>query len=290
VSINTQGLATTNNYTATITINSPYSTGAAAASVTVNLTVLQITVKPTAITNAASYAAGAVSPGELVYISGTNLGPSTLTYGTLTAGGGALSTSAGDTQVLFDSVAAPVVYASNLQTVVVVPYEVAGRTTTSVVVSYQGVQSTPLIYSVQAAVPGIYTQNLQGTGPGAILNQDGVTVNGPGTMAAKGSVVAVYMTGEGQTSPAGATGVIAPINVPAPWKQPQLKATATVGGAQATVQYYGSAPGLVSGVMQVNVQIPAKAPSGALPIVITLSDPATGLSYSTQGQVTVSVQ
>jgi uncharacterized protein (TIGR03437 family) len=56
------------------------------------------------------------------------------------------------------------------------------------------------------------------------------------------------------------------------------------------VQYYGSAPGEISGVMQVNVQIPAAAPTGALPIVITLTDPATGLSYSTQGQVTVSVQ
>jgi uncharacterized protein (TIGR03437 family) len=98
------------------------------------------------------------------------------------------------------------------------------------------------------------------------------------------------MTGEGQTSPAGVTGAIAPVNVPAPWKQPLLRATATVGGLQALVQYYGSAPGLISGVMQVNVQIPANAPSGAVPIVITLTDPATGLSYNTQGQVTVSVQ
>jgi len=289
VSVNTQGLAA-GNYTATIAINSLYSPAGTAASVTVNFTVLQITVKPASITNAASYAAGVVSPGENIVIWGTSIGPPNLTYGALTAGGGALSTIAGNTRVLFDGVAAPMVYALATQTSVIVPYEVAGRPTTSVVVEYQGVQSAPLIYSVQAAVPGIYTQNLQGTGPGAILNQDGVTVNGPGTMAAKGSVVAVYMTGEGQTSPAGATGVIAPINVPAPWKQPLLKATATVGGAQATVQYYGSAPGLVSGVMQVNVQIPAKAPSGALPIVITLSDPATGLSYSTQGQVTVSVQ
>jgi uncharacterized protein (TIGR03437 family) len=289
VSVNTQGLAA-GNYTATIAINSLYSPAGTAASVTVNFTVLQITVKPASITNAASYAAGVVSPGENIVIWGTSIGPPNLTYGALTAGGGALSTIAGNTRVLFDGVAAPMVYALATQTSVIVPYEVAGRPTTSVVVEYQGVQSAPLIYSVQAAVPGIYTQNLQGTGPGAILNQDGVTVNGPGTMAAKGSVVAVFMTGEGQTSPAGATGVIAPINVPAPWKQPQLKATATVGGTQATVQYYGSAPGLVSGVMQVNVQIPAKAPSGALPIVITLSDPATGLSYSTQGQVTVSVQ
>lgn len=287
VAVNTQGLAA-GNYTAAITINSPYST--TTASVTVTFTVTQITVKPTAITNAASYAAGVVSPGENIVIWGTSIGPSSLTYGSLTAGGGALSTSAGNTQVLFDGVAAPVVYALATQTSVMVPYEVAGRLTTSVVVEYQGVQSAPLVYSVQAAVPGIYTQNLQGTGPGAILNQDGVTVNGPATPAAKGSVVSVYMTGEGQTSPAGVTGAIAPVNVPAPWKQTPLKTTATVGGLPAVVQYYGSAPGLVSGVMQVNVQIPSNAPSGPLPIVITLTDPSTGLSYSSQAQVTVSVQ
>jgi uncharacterized protein (TIGR03437 family) len=290
VSVNPQGLAA-NNYTATITINSPYSPTAAAASVTVNLTVTQITVRPVAITNAASYVAGVVSPGENIVVWGTSIGPANLTYGSLTAGGTLLDTSAGNTRVLFDGVAAPVVYALANQTSVMVPYQVAGRPTTSVVVEYQGVQSTPLVYSVQAAVPGIYTQNLQGTGPGAILNQDGVTVNGPGTPAAKGSVVSVYMTGEGQTSPAGVTGAIAPVNVPAPWKQPQLRATATIGNLPASVQYYGSAPGLVSGVMQVNVQIPANAPSGAaVPIVITLTDPATGLSYSTQTQVTVSVQ
>jgi len=289
VSVNTQGLAA-GNYTATVTISSPLSTTAAAASVTVNLTVTQITVKLVSITNAASYAAGVVSPGENIVIWGTNIGPSSLTYGTLTASGGALTTSAGNTRVLFDGIPAPVVYALATQTSVLVPYEVAGRPTTSVVVEYQGVQSPALIYSVQPAVPGIYTQNLQGFGPGAILNQDGVTVNGPGTLAAKGSVVSVYMTGEGQTSPAGVTGAIAPINVPAPWKQPQLKATSTIGGLPAQVQYYGSAPGLVSGVMQVNVQIPANAPSGALPLVITLTDPATGLSDNAQGQVTVSVQ
>jgi uncharacterized protein (TIGR03437 family) len=289
VSVGTTGLAA-GNYTATITINSPYSPTGAAASVAVNLTVTQITVAPVAITNAASYTAGVVSPGENIVIWGTSIGPPNLTYGSLTAGGTMLSTSAGNTQVLFDGVAAPVVYALATQTSVMVPYQVAGRPTTSVVVEYQGVQSTPLVYSVQAAVPGIYTQNLQGTGPGAILNQDGVTVNGPGTPAAKGSVVSVYMTGEGQTSPAGVTGAIAPVNVPAPWKQPQLKVTATIGGLPASVQYYGSAPGEVSGVMQVNAQIPANAPSGALPIVITLTDPSTGLSYSTQAQVTVSVQ
>jgi uncharacterized protein (TIGR03437 family) len=244
---------------------------ASSATVTVIVGVTQIAVAPVAITNAASYAAGAVSPGENIVIFGTGIGPPELAYGTLTANGGALNTGAGNARVLFDGVPAPVVYASDQQTSVMVPYEIAGQPFTYAVVEYQGVQSTPLLYNVVAAIPGIYTQNFQGFGPGAILNQDGFTGNGPGAPAAKGSVVAVYMTGEGQTSPAGATGAIAPVNVPVPWKQPQLGATATVGNLPALVQYYGSAPGLVSGVMQVNVQIPANVPSGPEPIVITLT-------------------
>jgi uncharacterized protein (TIGR03437 family) len=258
----------------------------------VNVSAPAVIAKSPAITNAASYVPGALSPGENIVIWGTGLGPPTLIYGALTADGTALDTSAGNTRVLFDGVPAPIVYALATETSVIVPYEVAAGSITTVVVEYQGVQSDPLTFKVTAAVPGIYTQNQQGFGPGAILNQNGVTVNGPGAPAPKGSIVSVYMTGEGQTSPPGVTGAIVPVNAPAPWKQPRLRAAATVAGLPATVQYYGSAPGMVSGLMQGNLQIPARAdlPSGAEPIVITLTDPLTGASYSTQDRVTVSVQ
>ena len=262
------------------------------SSVTVNVTAPAVTLKMPAITNAASYALGAVSPGENVVIWGTNIGPPTLTYGALTAGGTMLNTSAGKTRVLFDGVPAPIVYALATQTSVIVPYEVAAGPTTRVIVEYQGAQSDTLKFNVVAAVPGIYTQNQQGFGLGAILNQDGVTVNGTNAPAPKGSIVSVYMTGEGQTSPPGVTGAIVPVDVPVPWKKPQLRATATVCGFPAAVQYYGSAPGMVSGIMQVNLQIPpgANLPSGPAPMVITLTHPLTGASFSTQAQVTVSVQ
>jgi uncharacterized protein (TIGR03437 family) len=67
-------------------------------------------------------------------------------------------------------------------------------------------------------------------------------------------------------------------------KNPLLKVTATIGGVDAPVLYAGSAPGLLSGVMQVNVQIPATAQSGNLPLVVTVG--TTG----SQSGVTVSVQ
>jgi uncharacterized protein (TIGR03437 family) len=87
------------------------------------------------------------------------------------------------------------------------------------------------------------------------------------------------MTGEGVTSPPSVTGQLA-----VSLNKPVLTVTATVGGIPAQVQYAGSAPGEVYGVMQVNVQIPANAPAGNLPIVITVG------TTNTQIGVTMAVQ
>jgi len=271
---------TAGTYIGTITISSASSVNP--VTVTVNLAVSAIpTPVISAIANAGSYATGAVSPGENIVIFGTGIGPATIAAGTLTSSN-AFSTTAGNTQVTFDGVAAPVIYASSGQTSVMVPYGVSGRTVTTIRVSYQGVQSAPLIYNVTATAPGIYTQNESGTGPGAIENQD-YSVNGPSRPAATGSAVAVYMTGEGVTNTLPADGAIAPGNGTGLYK-PVLGVTATVAGIPATVLYYGTAPGIVYGVMQVNLTIPANVPSGPQPIVITVG------TTNTQTGVTVAVQ
>ncbi len=96
--------------------------------------------------------------------------------------------------------------------------------------------------------------------------------------------MAVYCTGEGQTSPGGDTGLVIPPD-PNRLKKPLLNVTATVGGRPAPVFYAGSAPGLISGAMQVNVQVPSDAPSGAnVPITISVG------TFNTQGGVTMAVQ
>jgi uncharacterized protein (TIGR03437 family) len=236
----------------------------------------------TAIGNAASYATGSVAPGENIVIFGTGVGPAAIANGTVT--NSVWSTTTGNTRVLFDGIPAPVIYSSSTQTSVMVPYGINGRTTTNVVVEYSGVQSNALAYSVVAASPGIYTLNQQGTGPGAVLNQDGITVNSANAPAPRGTVVSIYMTGEGQTTPPGVDGAIIPPVVSA-LKNPVLPVTATVGGVAAQVIYAGSAAGLISGVMQVNVMIPAGAPAGvSVPVVVTV-----GTTPSQTG-VTIAVQ
>ena len=144
-----------------------------------------------------------------------------------------------------------------------------GRSTTTIVVEYSGVQSAPITQIVALAAPGIYTLNQQGTGPGAILNQDGLTVNSLNAPEKRGNVIAIYMTGEGQTNPQGADGVVIPAVVSA-LKAPQQTVTVTIGGVDAVVAYAGSAPSLISGVMQVNAIIPLTAPTGTQPVVVTV--------------------
>jgi uncharacterized protein (TIGR03437 family) len=279
VVVNPQALAA-GTYTGTVTINSPNAT---AATVAVTLTVVTVpTPVVTAIINAASGTTGALAPGENITIFGTGIGPTPLAALQVTSG--ALATLVGNTQVLFDGVPAPIIYASATQTSVMVPYGVSGRTSTNVQVAYLGVQSVATSFNVVASAPGIYSLNLSGTGPGATLNPDGKTANGPATPAPKGSVVAVYMTGEGQTTPIGTNGTVTPSDGTG-LKKPNLQVTATVGGVAATVLYAGSAPGIVSGVMQVNLQIPAGAPSGtAVPLAITVG------STTTQTGITIAVQ
>ena len=272
------------NYTGSITISS--TNAVAPITINVTLTVIQIpTPVIKAIENDASYSTGAVSPGENIAIFGIGVGPATLVGGAVV--NNAFATTAGLTRVLFDNVAAPIIYASAGQTSVMVPYGVSGRTTTSIVVEYSGVQSTPLVYNVAAAAPGIYTLNLQGTGPGAILNQDGITINGLNAPEKRGNIIAVYMTGEGQTAPQGVDGAIIPAVLSA-LKSPILGVTATIGGVTAQVVYAGSAPGEISGLMQVNLVIPAGVSAGsALPVVITVG---TASTQSGANAATVAVQ
>jgi uncharacterized protein (TIGR03437 family) len=223
------------------------------------------------VVNAASYAGGSVSPGEIVAIFGSGLGPGTL-VGPQLDSRGYVSTSLAGTQVLFDGVAAPLIYTWAGQVSAVVPYAVSGKTSTQVQVSYQNQNSNLVAIPVTNAVPGIFTMDASGRGQGAIVNQDG-TVNSADNPAAVGSYVSVYATGEGQTRPGGIDGKPGDVPAPTPIAQP---VTATVGGLNAQVQYAGGVPGEVAGVLQVNVQVPQRIATGpSVPIVLNIGGQAT---------------
>ena len=283
VSVNPAGLNPA-TYNGTITVTG---TNGAQGTLIINVTLAVTAPLPTinGVTNAASYASGAVSPGELVTLFGTAIGPATPAYATTDPSTGKLATTIGGVQVLFNGTLAPMIYASSTQVSAVVPYEMAPVASPSVWIKYLGQTSNVFQLTTTTTAPGLFTQNASGSGAGAILNQDN-SVNGPGNRAAKGSIVQVYLTGEGQTSPPSVTGAITNANLPPPQVTPAplLAVGVTINGQPALYVYAGEAPGLVAGMMQLNVQIPANAPSGDLAIVVSIGGKAS------QNGVTVSVQ
>ncbi|HEY2107300.1 MAG TPA: hypothetical protein VGH29_15985, partial [Candidatus Binataceae bacterium] len=184
-------------------------------------------------------------------------------------------------QVLFDGVPAPILYTSAGQVAAVVPYEVDGKLGTQVQVKNGSLNSDTVALPVAAVAPSIFSVNLSGAGQAAVLNQDGLTVNSAKSPAARGSIISIYATGEGQTQPGGIDGRIsAGGSAPAPTRP----VTVLIDGKPAEVQYAGSAPGAVAGLFQVNVKIPTDAATGDVALEIHV-----GAAISQPG-ITISVR
>ncbi|MEZ5402140.1 MAG: SBBP repeat-containing protein [Bryobacteraceae bacterium] len=213
--------------------------------------------------NAASYESGVLSPGEVVVIEGTRLGPAELA-------GAALATSSSGTQVLFDGVAAPLIYVSDKQTSAIVPYAVSRRTTTEVIVEYQGKRSAGVRVPVVATVPGLFSANASGRGQAAALNQDN-SYNSAANPLGAGQIIVLFGTGEGLTDPDGVDGRIASDPLP----KPRLPVGVVIGGLNAEVVYAGAAPGLVAGVIQVNARVPSGLAAGDRAVVLRVGQAAS---------------
>ncbi len=235
-----------------------------------------------AVVNDASYDIGtpapsSISPGEIVALFGSSLGPvtgisNTQTFGTTLAG----------VQVMFGAAAAPLLYVSAGQINAVVPYSTTGPSV-AVTVSYNNALSPALTVPVQATTPGIFSYDRSGSGPGAILNQD-YSVNSAARPAAAGSVVAIYCTGAGVTIPASTDGTLATLTAPFPALAAQ-PVTVTIGGVSAEVVYSGVAPGAINGLTQIDAIVPGGLKSGSsVPVVVTVG------GVSSQGNLSMAVQ
>jgi uncharacterized protein (TIGR03437 family) len=231
-----------------------------------------------AVVSAASGTGSAVAPGGLVTIYGSGIGPSPAA-GLELDPTGKISTSVAGTQVLFDGIAAPVIYASQFQTSVVVPFEIANQSMTEMQVRNNGALWKRYTVMVAPSAPALFTANSSGKGQGAFLNQDS-SGNSSSNPAAKGSVVVLYATGAGQSDPAGVDGLLSNVTLP----KPLLSVSVTIGGQPAAIQYAGAAPGAVAGVIQVNCVVPPSVASGNPEVVLTVGD-----AHSPSG-VTVAVK
>lgn len=216
------------------------------------------------IVNGASGLAGPVVPGEIINISGTGFGPATVVNGAFV--NGILESTVSETRVLVDNVAAPILYSGPNQLSAVIPYSVLGRAVVDLSVEYKGRRSEPVRLNVGAVSPALFTQNGSGTGQASAVNQDG-SFNSASNAAQAGSVITLFGTGEGLSTPAGADGRQISSTPP----RPVQAVNATIGGVPATVEYAGGSPGTALGLLQMNVRIPVGvAPGGAVPVQINI--------------------
>ena len=200
------------------------------------------------IASAAGGIPAPVAPGQIISLYGQGIGPALGVGGQFDTAGHVAVTLA-ETQVFFDGRAAPLLYVNAFQVNVQVPYEVAGRKTTTVQLVYRGVPSNSVDLALVEAAPGLLT--LLGTSRAAVLNQDG-SVNDFSNPAARGSVISFFAVGAGLMRGGAGTGTPAgsPLGIPV------LPVVLKMANVVAEVLYAGEAPGLV-GCLQVNARIPA---------------------------------
>ncbi len=238
------------------------------------------------VVNAASFAGGQpVAPGSLVSIFGSELAA-----GLVQADSIPLGTQLGNVSVTFNNIAAPLLFVSNGQINAQLPWDVlpAGTTsgTVNVAVTRGGATSQAKPVQVGPLSPGIFAVNF-GTGPAIAINLDGTLAAAAGSVpgltthpAQRGDIVIILATGLGA------------VDAPVPNGQipgSQLRRTITVptvlfGGAPATeVDFSGLSPQFV-GVNQINVRIPANAPTGTVPLQLQEG------GITTTDRVTIAIQ
>jgi uncharacterized protein (TIGR03437 family) len=155
-----------------------------------------------------------------------------------------------------NGVAAPYYYASNGQVNIQVPYETAPGDAVLTITGYSG-QTFNFAFTVVPAAPGIFVD----------ARNDAPV---PSESGSPGQEVLLFITGEGLVTPALATGASPAPGTPMDkLPKPQLPVSVTVANIPAQIVFIGIVPGIV-GATQINYIIPAKAPTGVQPVVVTV--------------------
>ncbi len=198
---------------------------------------------------------GPLAPGELFSIYGAAYGP---VQGVVAQpSGGTIGTSLGGIQVTVEGTPVPLLYVSAAQINAVAPFLLNGRTAAHVKVVTPSGTSNEVVLGVREVVPEVF----------AISNQDG-TQNSQTNPAHAGDYLTIWTSGMGQTKPPGVDGAI-PIAAGGTPLLPITLQLATVQSpnleipgptppppVSAQILYAGNAPGLVSGVTQINFEMP----------------------------------
>jgi len=253
-----------------------------------SLTTQNFTFTPTVdeAVNSASYLAGG-APGELITLFGDNIGPSAAA--SMAVAGGYVTQALGGVSVLVDGNPAAMVYVSEHQINIQIPYEATIGPNKAIVVSNGASPSANGTITIAATSPGIFTSD--GTDVAAINTSKttgDTSINSASNAAHINDSVSLYVTGEGKYTTA-----VAPLDgyvIPAATAlaaMPVLNAavTATIGGVNAPVTYAGPFDGGMLGVLEVTLTVPSHTTSTkGVPVVVTIGGDTTqaGAMIATQ--------
>jgi uncharacterized protein (TIGR03437 family) len=232
-----------------------------------------------------------VSPGEIVTIRGTRLGPTETVFGEPDQAGDLPRELAG-TRVSVGNLQLILLSVQERQITAMVPYDTPLGATAIQIERPDGVIG-PVPWWVASATPALFTDSGSGTGPVAAINEDG-TLNSGSNPARRGSVVTLFATGFGTLT--STTPDITPLA--GPW--PPLAETHTLyiagdapnNAAGMEIVYAGPAPGQPSGLIQINARVPPNAHAGTpgIRFVFSPSGSSDILTWYSPDGVTIAVQ
>lgn len=201
------------------------------------------------------------APGGLITVYGSNLSPTNLAASQIP-----VPTALANSCITVNGQPIPLIFVSPAQVNAQMPFQAVGNET--VVVHTPGGTSGNFNLTVQPTAPAVFLSGVAGPEtnlPTIIRAANGLLATDSNPIHSN-DVLVIYVTGLGQTNPAGLTGYPAPGN---PLSSALTPATVTLGGMNLAVSYAGLAPGEV-GVYQINVTVPGNTPVGlSLPLTIT---------------------
>ncbi len=217
-----------------------------AASLPANVALVQVV-------NAASRVNGIVAPGEIVSILGSQLSFSETQYSDISLN---LPTLVADTQVLINGHPAPIIFIGPGEIQIQIPYELQGANAAEMEVLWRGTPIGAANLTVATAAPGIYSLDGSGAGTALVIGEDG-TINYELNPAGAGSMMTVFLTGEGLTTGQNQTGIPAVAGA-----VPQLPFTVFLNDAQAQTLVIQEVPG-TSGLAAISFLLPDHLSGGA---------------------------
>lgn len=222
---------------------------------------------------------GSPAQGLLISIFGTALAD-----GLLTNSQTPLPAQLGSTSVLISGTQVPIVFVSDGQVNVLVPYELAANSPGQLIIQRGNAISVPVPITVFDNQPAILATAGNGVGQGHIYKVDSSnnqTLADSSSPAKAGDILVIYCVGLGQVNPTVKSGD------PASFSQlTQITGAAavTIGGVSAQVLFAGLTPGF-AGLYQLNVVVPSGVtPGNATPVTASVN------GRSSPGAIVMAVQ